>query len=62
MENLSITEYSTTKEALTYYSRGAVLIGIGVLTSAISYPLSIRIVKKVFGLRDFLNVHLVGLQ
>lgn len=32
---------------------------IGVLTSAITYPLSIRIVKKLFGVRDFLNVHMV---
>jgi hypothetical protein len=59
MENLSLTEYSTTKEALQYYSRGAVLVIIGVVTSAISYPLSIKIVKRIFGLRDFLNVHMV---
>jgi hypothetical protein len=61
MENLSLTEYSTTKEALQYYSRGAVLAVIGVLTSAITYPLSVRIAKRLFGLRDFLNIHLVHL-
>jgi len=59
MESLSLQEYSTTKEAVQFLSRGAILAVIGIATSAISYPLSVRIVKKVFGLRDFLNIHLV---
>jgi hypothetical protein len=59
MENLSLTEYSTTKEALQFYSRGAVLVTVGLLTSAVTYPLSVRIAKRLFRLRDFLNVHLV---
>ena len=62
MENLSLTEYSTTKEALQFYSRGAVLAVVGLLTSAITYPLSVRIAKRVFRLKDFLNIHLVFLE
>jgi hypothetical protein len=61
MENLSLTEYSTTKEALQFYSRGAVLAVVGLITSGITYPLSVRIAKRVFRLKDFLNVHLVFL-
>jgi len=59
MENLNLTEYSTSKEAIQYYYRGVTLGIIGLLTSAISYPLSVRLVKRVFGIKNFLNIHMV---
>lgn len=59
MESISFAEYSTSKEAIQYYIRGAGLITIGLLTSAITYPLAVRIAKKVFRLTDVLNIHMV---
>jgi hypothetical protein len=60
MEGLNLTEYSTTKEAVQFYSRGAILAVVGIVTSAISYPFSVRIAKRVFKLKDFLNIHMVS--
>jgi hypothetical protein len=62
MESLNLTEYSTTKEALQFYSRGAILISLGVITSAFSYPFSVRIAKRVFRLKNFLNIHMVSIN
>jgi hypothetical protein len=42
-----------------YYVRGAALVIAGLITSAGTYPMAVRIARKVFGLRDFLNIHMV---
>jgi hypothetical protein len=59
MESLNLAEYSTSKEAIQYYFRGATVVTVGVLTSAVTYPLAVRIAKRVFRLKDFLNIHMV---
>lgn len=56
-----MAEYSTSKEAIQYYFRGAALVSVAVITSAFSYPLAVRIAKRVFRLKDFLNIHIVPL-
>lgn len=61
MEGFNLTEYSATREALQYYFRGAALIIVGAITSATTYPLAVRIAKRVFKLKDFLNIHMVSL-
>jgi hypothetical protein len=61
MENISLAEYSTSKEAIQYYIRGAGLATVGILTSALTYPLAVRIAKRIFKLKDFLNIHMVNL-
>ena len=58
MEQLSLVEYSTTKEAVQYYLRGVVMVVTGLVTSAITYPLSVRLARSL-GFRDFWNVHMV---
>lgn len=59
MESIGFAEYSTSKEAVQYYFRGATLVAIGLLTSAITYPVAVRIAKKVFRVTDVLNIHMV---
>jgi hypothetical protein len=59
MENIGLAEYSTSKEAVQYYFRGAALIGTGLITSALTYPIAVRIAKKVFRLTSILNIHMV---
>lgn len=61
MENISLAEYSTSKEAVQYYFRGVGLGVVGLLTSAVTYPIAVRIAKKIFKLKDFLNIHMVVL-
>ena len=58
MESLSLTEYSTTKEAMQYYMRGILIAVTGIVTSAVTYPLSVRL-ARFLGFRDFWNIHMV---
>ena len=59
MEGINFAEYSTSKEAIQYYFRGAGLVTVGLVTSAFTYPFSVRIAKNIFKLKNFLNIHMV---
>ena len=54
-----MAEYSKTKEAIQYYLRGALIVVAGLTTSALTYPLSVKVAKRMFGFKDFLNIHMV---
>ena len=59
MEKLNFAEYSTSKEAIHYYFRGVCIVSIGIFTSAITYPIAVRIAKNVLKLKNVLNIHMV---
>lgn len=60
MEALHLSELGTSSDVFKFYGRIGLLGFVGIVSTAISYPLSIRFVKKVFGLKEFLNIHFVN--
>lgn len=59
IESRSFVEFAGKKEAAQFIKRSYILVGLGFIGSAVSYPLAVRFVKKVFGFKTFFNINFV---
>ena len=59
MEGVALSEQANKTTSTNFLNRGYTIILVGLISGSISYPISVRIVKKVFKLRSFFNIHFV---
>ena len=60
IEARSYIEFAGKKETLKFIQRSYSVVAIGFVMSAVSYPVAIRIVKKVFKFKSFFNTNFVS--
>lgn len=59
IEAKQYTEFAGKSEAMSFIKRSYMVVGVGFLASAIIYPWAVRIVKSIFGFKNFFNIHFV---
>lgn len=62
MESIQLADMARSEESIKYALRGGIIALALLALNGTIYPLSVRLVKKVFGFKDFFYVHFVVVQ
>lgn len=55
-----MVQFADKEKAKHFIIRSYSIVALGFLTSALTYPYAVRMVKRVLGLRHFFNIHFVS--